>query len=496
MEHNGSGDACPAQAFRYNETLCACNPGRYLVNGGCVMFDTGGEWVVSSGVSPSTSFLTTVLPVDSITRFTQSQAVLLEVTLGFLLIWLAFCLALRFARFDGRSFWSLLRWWVSRFDMFYATNHWLDDNKVVIKRKTELGGTFSIASWILFLGLLSALLYQIITKRSIEVHKIRPANAPDLLSFVNDLEFNITTISSMSCSNLRGPDSLLVGTPGFIDYRVFPLSVRIQYNCQNTSNGPSLSIKCNNCPIPRRDYYISWQFVDLPNHPATAVGFQFNLSARDHAHNRHASFVSGAMTSDNFTIDEPKTFRGSEVNILKIHLFPMAYNNLNDLKLIQPVFHDFISGSSFSVASDLQASLGTSKDGLVNTTLHISSLSDYIVEINNENMIGIVGFFADVGGLYIFSLIVFLCLLIQCEARIKKVRYEDVAMRDILRRRRAQKNWDKLRKFVMYTWGSNNFVMDSNKSERHGSLMSNSSRGIQTLHMKKQPSRNFTCSET
>lgn len=125
MEHNGSGDACPAQAFRYNETLCACNPGRYLVNGSCVLFDTGEEWAVSSGVSPSTSFLTTVLPVDSITRFTQSQAVLLEATLVFLLIWLAFCLALRFARFDGRSFWSLLRWWISRFDMFYATKHWL-----------------------------------------------------------------------------------------------------------------------------------------------------------------------------------------------------------------------------------------------------------------------------------------------------------------------------------------------------------------------------------
>lgn len=31
-----------------------------------------------------------------------------------------------------------------------------DDQKVVCKRKTELGGTFSVASWILFAGLLSA----------------------------------------------------------------------------------------------------------------------------------------------------------------------------------------------------------------------------------------------------------------------------------------------------------------------------------------------------
>lgn len=32
----------------------------------------------------------------------------------------------------------------------------------------------------------------------------------------------------------------------------------------------------------------------------------------------------------------------------------------------------------------------------------------------------------------------------QCEARIKKLRYEDTAMRNILRQRRAQKNWDKV----------------------------------------------------
>ena len=31
-----------------------------------------------------------------------------------------------------------------------------DDQKVVTKRKTELGGTFSIASWILFIGLFAA----------------------------------------------------------------------------------------------------------------------------------------------------------------------------------------------------------------------------------------------------------------------------------------------------------------------------------------------------
>ncbi|EHA8586996.1 hypothetical protein COCNU_scaffold001272G000020 [Cocos nucifera] len=543
--------SCPAKAFHYNGTLCACEPGYYyMANGNCVLFEVpggGGNWEVNSGIAPEPTFLTTVLPLENIKRFTQSQAVLLEATLVVLILWLAFCLAIRFGKVDGgKSIWFRLRWWISRLDFFFDTKHWLmkylrmvwegmsasagfaasflgmrwmlepltdlptdfmpekgrgkyqesskrvkitapsstapsgavatseaaesaevprpsevlliaginvaggvdkfaeawicqqnlnnlklpneewplllilvvltagsDDQKVVVKRKTELGGTFSVASWMLFVGLLSALLYQVITKRSIEVHRVRPANAPDLLSFVNDLEFNVTTISSMSCSQLRGLDTLVIGTPGFIDYRVFPLSTYVSYNCQNTSRGPTISLKCNSGQIPRRNHYISWQFVDLPNDPATAVGFQFNLTAKDHGDDRHVSFVSGTMKSESNTDDKLKTFRGPDLNILKIHLFPQAYHNKHNLKLIQPLIHDFIPGSSFSEASDLQVSLQTPKDGLINTTLYISYLSDYIVEIDNENVTGPVSFLADVGGLYAISLAIFLYLLLQ-----------------------------------------------------------------------------------
>ncbi|RZR96874.1 hypothetical protein BHM03_00025992 [Ensete ventricosum] len=344
MERNGSS-GCPEMAFRYNGTLCACNPGRYLVNGSCALFETGGDWVVSSGVSPAPTFLTTVLPMDSIKRFTQSQ-VLLEVTFVLLLVWLAFCLALRFTRSDnGRNFWFRLRWWISRFDTFYDTKHWLvsisfsfftsnyvgrkpqmhvhilssESNNlmsgtVMKKKKKKRGRKNTLSARHPRLPAVAARRRgrffscvrrrsvsprgvkdrgDIITKLSIEVHRVRPANAPDLLSFVNDLEFNITTISSMSCSHLRGLDSLVIGTLGSIDYRVYPLSTYVEYNCQNTSSGPTVSLKCNSCQIPRRNHYISWQFVDLPNDPAIAVGFRFNLSAKDHADGNHVSFVTG-----------------------------------------------------------------------------------------------------------------------------------------------------------------------------------------------------------
>ncbi|KAL6000583.1 hypothetical protein ACLOJK_024282 [Asimina triloba] len=271
---------------------------------------------------------------------------------------------------------------------FKQATFYKDDQKVVKKRKTELGGTFSVASWILFIGLLAALLYQIITKRTVEVHKIRPINAPDLSAFLNDMEFNITTVSSMSCSHLRGLGTLVVGTSGSVDYRVSPLSNFVSYSCKNTSRGPTITFNCSSCQIPMDSCYISWQLIDLPNDPATAVGFLFNLTARKHGDNNHVSFVSGTLKSRNNMDERPNTFRGSEGNVLKIHLFPRLYRNIDNLSLIQPLVHEFLPGSSFFETSQLNASLQSSKDGLINTTLQVSFLSDYIVEVDNENALG------------------------------------------------------------------------------------------------------------
>lgn len=227
------------------------------------------------------------------------------------------------------------------------------------------------------------LLYQIIAKRNIEVHRVRPANAPDLLAFVNDFEFNITTISSMTCSNLRSPDTLVTGLPGFVDYRVFPLSTYINYHCYNTSMGPTVSLRCSNCQVPRRDHFISWHFVDLPNNPATAVGFLFNLTAKEHGYGKYMSYVNGTLNSN--SDNKPQTFRGPDLNILKIHLFPQNYIRLHKLKLIQPLFHDFIPGSSIAEVNKLQSSLQSPNGGIINTTLYISYLADYVVEIDKEN---------------------------------------------------------------------------------------------------------------
>uniref|UniRef100_A0A0D9Y1Z5 Uncharacterized protein n=1 Tax=Oryza glumipatula TaxID=40148 RepID=A0A0D9Y1Z5_9ORYZ len=460
--------ACTAaRMFASNATLCACEPGFYLsaaINGTCLGLPDGGWQVGSVGASRNQSFyfLTPVLSLDVVRRLTQSQALLLEATIAALLSWLAFCAFARFTGHDptGNKRLFRARFWVSRLDCIYDTTHWADDQQVLRKRKTELGGTCSVASLILFVGLVTVLLYQAIQRRNIEVHRVKPANAPDLLSFVNDIEFHITTISSMSCSQLVAPSTIAMGTPGSMDFRLLPLSTLLTYNCQNTSQGPSVSLKCNGCRIPPRDHYVSWQFIDLPRQPAAAVGFQFNLTAKQHGDDKHVSFVSGTINSDNFTDDKLKTFRGRDSNVLKIQLFPQTYINHHNLKLLQPLVQDFTQGSTFSDVRNLNASLQNPMDGIINTTLYISYLSNYIVEISNENVLGPVSILASIGGLYAFSVAIFLCLMAQ------------------------------VRKFVMYTWGPSNLDPSDRSGKWPESSVMDSLHG--SFHKKRKPIRRAT----
>uniref|UniRef100_A0A0A9A0N5 Uncharacterized protein n=1 Tax=Arundo donax TaxID=35708 RepID=A0A0A9A0N5_ARUDO len=162
----------------------------------------------------------------------------------------------------------------------------------------------------------------------------------------------------MSCAQAVAPSTIAMGTPGFMDFRVVPLPTFFTYSCTNTSHEPSISLKCNGCRIPPRDHYMSWQFVDLPGQPAAVVGFQFNLTAKQHGDNEHVSFVSGAMNSDGYVDDgKLKTFRGRDSNVLKIQLFPQIYNNLGNLRLLQPLVQDFTQGSALSDVGSLNASL-------------------------------------------------------------------------------------------------------------------------------------------
>ncbi|TYI16579.1 hypothetical protein ES332_A08G265400v1 [Gossypium tomentosum] len=464
--------SCPQNSILYNGTRCACQVGRFLnvAANSCITYAGNSAIKTDFGIDYyAISIPKNILSFDSIKKFTQSQAVFLEATLVMLLSWLVFCFFLRFMKLgDGRNVWFKIRWWISRLDVCFATRHWLDDQKLVVKRKTELGGTFSIASWILFTGLFAALLYQLIAKRTIEVHNVKATNAPDLASFRNDVEFNMTAVSSMSCSNLRSPTTLLSGSSGFLEDKFLPILDILNVSCHNTSLGPTITLKCSNCRLNQDFMSISWQFVDLPNSPASAVGFQFNVTAKDHIRRDHVSFVSGTLMNGSSFDNSPVTFRGTDTNILIFNLFPRIYCSAKNLRLIQPLFHEFVPGSSLRDTSQLRASLENANDGLINTTLYVNYLSSYIIETENQNIIGAVGFLADLGGLYCISMGIFFYLLVQCEFRIKRLRNEDSILRRIRNRRKAQEHWDKVRKYVMYTWNCSALDVDNHSKTEPG----------------------------
>lgn len=147
-----------------------------------------------------------------------------------------------------------------------------------------------------------------------------------------------------------------------------------------------LNIRCQNCALTFEAMYISWQFFDIENKsPATAVGFQFNFTARNRVHEQeYANFVSGTikngMKLDNTSI----TYRGADAQVLRFNLFPRVHLNLHSLKLLQPSFHGFRPGSFARDENKLQSLLQSPKDGLINTTLALHFLSEYLTEIDDK----------------------------------------------------------------------------------------------------------------
>ena len=140
--------AAAARMFAYNATLCACDPGYYLSPNGtaCVSLPTAGgggggafaDWQVGSVGAGSRNqtlyFLAPVLSLDAVRRITQSQAVLLFIALLTLLSWLAFCAVARLAGRHHAAASSTrrrlfrARFWISRLDCIFHTQHWAVSN--------------------------------------------------------------------------------------------------------------------------------------------------------------------------------------------------------------------------------------------------------------------------------------------------------------------------------------------------------------------------------
>ncbi|KAJ0640885.1 hypothetical protein HanLR1_Chr16g0620801 [Helianthus annuus] len=143
------------------------------------------------------------------------------------------------------------------------------------------------------------------------------------------------------------------------------------------------------------------------------------------------------------------TFRGKDPNILQFNLFPRVYRNKDDLKLIQPLFHDFIPGSSFGDINKLRDSLQNSSNGVVNVTLMLIFFHLILLRLIVRAR------WAQWASLLIW--VAYIALVLGFSStywfKFKRFRREDKVMRRIRNRKKAQERWDKLRKYVVFTWG-------------------------------------------
>eukprot|EP00850_Spirogloea_muscicola_P003592 SM000014S00380 [mRNA] locus=s14:1059224:1067046:+ [translate_table: standard] len=389
-----ASSSCPAGATLVNRT-CICPPGFFAPasggGGACAGFrpQEDGQYASETSASGFTPNFTIRTLDDS----THVQNVFLIFTLSLLGAWTLACLYLRFKPFTG--VWFRLRWIVSRIDVAFAKRHYTDEQKCQVKRKTELGGMLSIGAYIFLVGISLGFFYQFVTKKTVTVQNLLPTNGNDIINIKNTLDYNLTTIGNLKCSQIQGFNSLT----GLV---------------------------------------------------ATAVGFEFSLRiSGNKKKKKRSSYATGQLQGgSNGTIAPNATLRGPQSNVIGLSLVPRKFKSDHDLMLMQVTFHEFTSGSYSTTTAELQAALAN-RTG-VSIAISTEVLSAYLVETDHQASFGILTLLSRIGGIYSLAMIIFYWFLSMSEIFIKYLRYDDKLLNRLEARRIARARWDKIRLYVRY----------------------------------------------
>lgn len=233
---------------------------------------------------------------------------------------------------------------LASWDRRFSLRHWVDDQKCVVRRSTELGGILSVASWILFTGLASSLAYEAISSNTTTIQYMIPATRHDITTFRNDIEINVTTVGQLQCSQIVGSNLSLTSDSGYTlkaSTEDFGKAV-----CLDTLKGPLLRLSCKSCIITSDKYLFTWEFQDQlnANLTASAVGFIINASAT--AFMPHKSTLTVALPGGyNGSSTIAATLRGSDWNIIGLNFVPRTFKSKGNPKVIQIAFHMFTPGS-------------------------------------------------------------------------------------------------------------------------------------------------------
>lgn len=341
---------------------------------------------------------------------------------------------------------------ITSWDRRYSLRHWVDDQKCLIRRSTELGGIMSVASWILFAGLASSLAYEAISSDTTTIQYMTPAKRKDIMMFRNDIEINVTTVGQLQCSQIVGSNLSLRSDGGYIlktSAEDFGKPV-----CLDTLKGPLYRLSCKSCIVTSDKYLFTWEFQDQlnANLTASAVGFIINASAT--AIMPHKSTLTAVLPGGyNGRSTISATLRGSVWNVIGLNFVPRTFKTKGYPKLIQIVYHTFTPGSYVVSIKEMQDAFA--KQQGVKIALQVKVLSQYLVETAYRSNFGIVKFLAYLGGLYISCRFLFLIIMIQCESNFPKLLDQEKLFNRLVARERARAHWAKLRIYVKYGKFSN-----------------------------------------
>lgn len=453
-----SGISCQSQgaielkSSSSNGSICSCNPGFFFLPidsgwGRCVNFsEVSGAENATSKVEPSMGSL----PILSgLSRAAPSTFVWTTFALAGLWLLLTIPLLLRAPK-SGIGY--RLRQALTSWDRRYSLRHWVDDQKCLIKRSTELGGIMSVASWILFTGLASSLAYEAISSDTTTIQYMVPATRKDITMFRNDIEINVTTVGQLQCSQFVGSNLSLRSDGGYIlkaSTEDFGKPV-----CMDTLKGPLFRLSCKSCVVTSDKYLFTWEFQDQlnANPTASAVGFIIDASAT--AFMPHRSTLTATLPGGyNGTSTLAATLRGSDWNVIRLNFVPRTFKSKGDPKLIQIVFHTFTPGSNMVSIKEMEDAFA--KQQGVKIALQVKVLSQYLVETAYRSNFGIVKFLAYLGGLYISCRFLFLIIMIQCESNFPKLLDQEKRFNRLVARERARAHWAKVRTYVKYGKFSN-----------------------------------------
>eukprot|EP00898_Chlorokybus_atmophyticus_P008228 jgi/Chlat1/8406/Chrsp80S09223 len=338
------------------------------------------------------------------------------------------------------------RYMLSRLDRRFSKRHWIDEQRVQVKRRTELGGTYSMASYIFIVGIIGGLVLDQIVQTKIVTDQIEAADRDTLQQFVVDYSLNITVYGDIIPEQVQ---LLATFGDGRNDTAEF-LSAGVQFSSGLYSGLLALNFSCIGCTIFSDLILLEYNFTDAAGRPpAMVAGYDYSYCTSSTTSSKQTSCSRGTiLASSNGTnpsnssqlLTTLSSFRGLEPTTMNLRQVPVKYKLVGgEAKLFQVRYSTTDYGNTVETPAEVLSASGVSR-----LIVNILPSTDWVLTRKIVSKFAPLTFLAAVGGVYSVSMSLFNFLLKQTELRVRYFRYDDKLLNKLEKGRLALENWKKL----------------------------------------------------